>query len=232
MLKDLSAKLSPFGFHVLGATNLLASERVTSSSPSAKSVVLVGNVGSGFWPKFSQSVEFLDGEEHPLDRYSKHILDEVADVLPEATAVYPSDGPPYWPFQTWALRSGQYHQSPVAVLIHQKFGLWTAFRGAILLPHELEAVATSDVSPCESCVTKPCLNACPVGAFTPPKGQGAFGSYLADSCRTHVGQRIHDEGGCYNVGCKARLACPVNSQLSYDAEQFRFHMNKFAFGTR
>jgi hypothetical protein len=73
-------------------------------------------------------------------------------------------------------------------------------------------------SPCDACVGRPCLSACPVDAFT---GTG----YDVVRCRGHV--EGHAGGLCRTDGCRARDACPVGRGHRYAPDQIRFLMNAF-----
>ena len=97
--------------------------------------------------------------------------------------------------------------------------MWHAYRGALLFAERLKLPEQrSAPSPCESCPDKPCLNTCPVGAFTP-------GGYDVAGCRAHIGK---PEGSdCLGFGCLARRACPVGQDYLYEPAQARFHMQKF-----
>ncbi len=102
---------------------------------------------------------------NPLDRWTRRVVDPIADGL-GARAAYPF-GEPRWPFQRWALRAETLHPSPLGILIHDEYGLWHAWRAALLFAERLDLPPRSDApSPCESCAEKPCLSACPVGAFS------------------------------------------------------------------
>ncbi|MEO1066711.1 MAG: ferredoxin, partial [Pseudomonadota bacterium] len=88
-------------------------------------VVLIGNIGGGFWPIFKASG--FSGED-ALDRWTKHVLDPIADDV-GARALYPSEKP-YAPFQQWAMRAEGLKRSPLGILIHPKYGVWHAYRAA------------------------------------------------------------------------------------------------------
>ncbi|MCZ4315391.1 hypothetical protein O4H66_18450 [Comamonadaceae bacterium G21597-S1] len=59
---------------------------------------MVGQVGSACWRAFPGSRFDADGLPDPTDRWSKSIGDALAHAYGCVT-VYPSDGPPYAPFQ-------------------------------------------------------------------------------------------------------------------------------------
>ncbi len=134
-------------------------------------------------------------------------------------ALFPFGGPPYLPFQRWAKRAEPVHDSPLGLLIHPEFGLWHSYRAALAFAERLELPDRPAVqSPCASCADKPCLTACPVGAFT---GE----TYDVPRCIAHIGRA--ERGACIENACLARRACPVGRAYAYGPEQARFHMGAF-----
>lgn len=188
----------------------------------AKAGVLVGHVGSSFWPHF---VEWRrtqpETTPNPLDRWSEETIGAVASLL-GLRAVFPSDRP-WLPFQVWARRAEGLKQSPLGLLIHPRYGLWRAFRGAVLFDHVPGDLPTplSIPHPCDTCASRPCLSACPVDAF-----DGS--SYDVVGCRSHLA--VPEGTSCLTGGCLARLACPVGREHAYIAEQQAFHMAAFSRG--
>src|SRR5690606_16939013 len=123
--------------------------------------LLVGNAGQAMWEAF---VATAPVGPHPLDRWTRTVVDLVAEQVGAGVA-YPFDGPPYRPFQRWALHCDDVHPSPMGVLVHPRFGPWHAYRAALLLADRIALPDTGrSPSPCDSCATRPCLDACPVGA--------------------------------------------------------------------
>ena len=189
---------------------------------SAAVVWMVGMAGSECWPVFSASPFFCDGLPHPMDRWSAHIGDALAARW-EGRAIYPSDGPPYHPFQQWADRSEPTQSSPMMLRIHPEFGLWHAYRFALALP-ALQAGDLRGAAPaaqprrtdiCLQCDGQPCLQSCPVGAYN---GTG----FLLDSCAKHL--RQPEGADCIELGCKARLTCPIGVDFRYLRAHASFHM--------
>ena len=181
----------------------------------ARTVVLVGNVGPDMWPHFAPNSA---GKPDALDRWTKAVVNPVAEAF-GARAVYPFDKPPL-PFQRWATRAEAVHSSPLGILIHPDHGLWHAYRAAMLFAEDIELPSPDDrPSPCESCAEKPCLSACPVGAFS---GSG----YDVPACAGY----LNSPGGtsCLDGGCRARHACPVAAGRRYNPDQIRFHMAAFS----
>ncbi len=181
-------------------------------------IALVGLGGRRGWAAFSASPEAEDGAADPLDRWSRRLVDSLAAEL-GARALYPFDGPPHWPFQRWARRAAPMHVSPLGLLIHQGDGLWRGYRGALAFAERL-AVPPIPVaaSPCETCLARPCLSACPVGAFT---GAG----YDVGACAKHLSGAVGRP--CMAGGCLARRACPIGAERAHEPSEAAFHMRAF-----
>lgn len=185
---------------------------------AAGAVVLLGFVGAGHWRMFASSPEARDGLRDPLDRWSRRVIDDLA-VRFGGVGLYPSDGPPWLPFQRWARLSEPVHPSPLGILIHPEWGLWHAYRGALALAEPWdEPPVPPGPSPCDACLSKPCLATCPVGAIAP-------GRYDVAGCRRHVASESGSD--CLELGCRARRACPVGAGHRYDPAEAVFHMRAF-----
>ncbi len=208
------------GLALRGAFHPAAGDRVPDlpGGVPARTLVLLGNVGGGLWRAFEAAPEFADGAPHPLNRWSERVIGGLAAEF-GAAALYPFGGPPWLPFVAWAKRAEPVAESPLGMLIHPDHGLWHAYRGALAFAEAL-ALPPRDVRPrpCDSCAEKPCLEACPVGAFTP-------GGYDVAACTAHV--EAPAGADCLEQGCRARRACPVGRELHYGSGQARFHMAAF-----
>jgi ferredoxin-like protein FixX len=220
-LTDLAVELETFGLHLRGVLNL-ATEEVKSlkiDSHGDHSIALAGNIGSSYWPVFSVSPEYQDGHPDPLDRWSRRVAEQVAEVS-GTRAIYPFEGPPYYPFLQWAERAEALSQSPLGLMIHPQYGLWHSYRFGLLIPHSHapDQKNISVESPCLSCEARPCLHACPANAFS-AKG------YDVDSCAAHL--KATPDASCHQQGCMARLACPVGEAYRYEAVQHSFHLRAF-----
>ena len=188
---------------------------------SCGTILLLGNLGGGLWPVFAESPEVADDAPHALDRWTRRILESLAPGF-GATALFPFGGPPWLPFQRWAMKADCVTASPLGILIHPDFGLWHAYRGALAFAEPLELPPTPRrPSPCDSCIERPCLSSCPVGAFSP-------GGYDVGGCRAHVAGP--QGSACREQGCLARLACPIGREHAYPAGQMAFHMAAFLAG--
>jgi hypothetical protein len=178
--------------------------------------VLLGNAGGDLWRAFSAGRR---EEPHPLDSWTRRTVDPVAVRL-GARAVYPNDRP-YQPFQQWAMRAEPVAPSPIGLLVHPDYGLWHAYRAALLFDRAPEGLPARDdrPSPCSTCSGRPCLTACPVSAHSAETG------FAVGPCEAHLRRDV--EPRCMTVGCRSRDGCPVGREFRFPPEQVRFHMAAF-----
>ncbi len=182
-------------------------------------VLMIGNTGGALWPAFKAARHV---EANPLDRWVARVIEPIASAH-GARAVYPYDTPPQ-PFQRWAKRAWPLHASPLGLLIDAEYGLWHALRAALLFAEPIAVPALPSVaSPCDACVGKPCLTACPIGAFT-------AAGFAYQDCRAYLPTAAG--ASCFLTGCKARAACPVGRAHTYPPAQLAFHMQSFSGMTR
>ena len=218
---EISAALSANGLILRGGVSFAEGEEAPSglSGASAKSALLVGQAGAAPWPHFRRWRERQpQAIANPLDTWSREVIGAVADKF-GARAVSPSDRP-YLPFQQWAMRAEGLKPSPLGILMHPEYGLWHAYRGALLFE---DAIATPQVQAsihlCDTCVAKPCVKSCPVDAYSD-------NGFAYQSCLAHV----RGTGGspCRTGGCLDRNACPYGTAYRYPPGVQAFHMASFA----
>ena len=214
------AAIAQAGLVPRGAFGLEDSER-TGALADIRTIVLAGAAGRDGWSAFAASPEARDGADHPLDRWSRRVIEALAREL-GAKAFFPFGGPPYLPFQQWAQRAEPVHPSPIGILIHPRYGVWHSYRGALGLSEKLGVSEPAPVpSPCESCSGRWCLKTCPVGAFSSV-------GYDVAACAAHVKSAAGTD--CMALGCRARRACPVGAEHAYGPEQASFIMRAFLRG--
>jgi len=186
-------------------------------APDLKTLILFGPDEPGFWPHLTASPEWLDGAPDPVDRWSRRVIGGMADDL-GAMACFPFGPPPHLPFYQWALRSGRAFASPVAMLVHDRAGLFVSYRGALALRIRLELPPPPGISPCDTCAGQPCRTACPVAAV------GGDGYDLA-ACHGFLDR---PEGqSCLSSGCGVRRSCPLSLAYGRLPEQSAYHMRLF-----
>ncbi|MCO5065544.1 MAG: hypothetical protein M9924_14180 [Rhizobiaceae bacterium] len=212
--------LADSGLSLRGGFNLEPGEECPPgpSGRPARAVLLVGNVGAAFWSHFVRWREQqAQAVANPLDSWSRMVIGAAAREA-GARAVLPNDRP-FAPFQQWAMRAEHLRPSPLGILMHPEFGLWHAYRGALLFDEPLEIeTASQHPHPCDGCAEKPCLTACPVSAH------GLHG-FAYRQCLDHVRGDGHR---CREEGCLDRNACPAGTDFRYPATTQRFFMEAFA----
>lgn len=219
-LAALRRELEAAGFRLCGAFHPLPEDAVPplpDGSP-AGTLLLVGNAGSALWRKIREAPEAAG--LHPFDRYTRRIVGDLAARF-GAEALYPSDGPPWHPFQRWARRAEPgLEASPLGMLIHPVHGLWHAYRAALVFAAHFDLSAPPRLGhPCAECRERPCLSACPARALG-PKG------YDVPACRAFLAARPASD--CMRLGCLARHACPVGRECAYEPDHAAHHMRAFA----
>ncbi len=215
-LRTLQKRLLPHGLLLRGGFSTQDAGDLPAGLDDVSTILLIGNAGPDLWRQSSAS---LDGNGDALDRWTRSVMNPIAGDV-GAAVVYPFGGPPYFPFQQWAMKAEPVFSSPLGILMHPRYGLWHAYRAALCFPQPVPMPAKEVGSnPCDSCTEKPCLSACPVGAFA--DGQ----DYDVPACAGHL--RSPDGKDCMSFGCRARRACPVGRDYLYDAGQAAFHMDAF-----
>ncbi|MCG7505809.1 4Fe-4S dicluster domain-containing protein [Mesorhizobium retamae] len=220
-LKNISSELAAHGLILRGGFAFGGGEAVPESPEGrpAKSVLLVGQAGAAPWPHFmAWRRRQPQNLQNPLDTWSREVIDGISARF-GASAVYPSDKP-YQPFQQWAMRAEGLKPSPLGILMHPQYGLWHAYRGALLFADEIPIQGAHDpIHLCDLCVGKPCLKSCPVDAYSAD-------GFAYQSCLAHA--RGPQGGPCRTGGCLDRNACPYGADYRYPAEVQAFHMASFA----
>ncbi|HVY98006.1 MAG TPA: ferredoxin [Dongiaceae bacterium] len=218
---DLAAALAAHGMMLRGGFSPLGPEDAVPALDGGRPVrtlLLVGNAGPAMYGHFFAAGESDGPLANALDSWTRRVIEPIA-ARSGARALFPFGGPPWHPFQRWAKRAEGLRASPLGILIHPEFGLWHAYRAALLFERELELPAARSLAhPCDDCAGRPCLATCPVGAIT---AEG----YDAARCAAHVAGPAGPD--CRTGGCLARRACPVGRDHVYPARAMEFHMAAF-----
>lgn len=221
LLRDISASLAVNGMVLRGGFNFGRGEDAPPglSGAPARTIVLVGQVGASAWPYFKAWRRGQPRElANPLDCWSRDVIGSVARKF-GARAVSPSDRP-FFPFQQWAKRAEGLKPSPLGILMHPVYGLWHAYRGALLWEEEIPMRRPDEmIHLCGLCDGKPCLNSCPAEA----RSERGFAH---ETCLTHIRSSYGE--ACRRGGCFDRNSCPHGEAYRYPAEMQAFHMAAFA----
>ena len=174
-------------------------------------LVLVGHGGRRMWAALQdRGMETPD----PVDHYSMTLSRQfIIDYLDDAPHLwlYP-DSEYLIPLQQLGEAAGWSYPSPLGSGISPVFGVWFAYRAAFLIDADLPLIFEEPgLSPCDSCLEKPCIQTCPVRAVQ----QGAF---AVESCVRH---RIESDSPCADR-CLARMACPYFPEHRYTLPQIRY----------
>ncbi|RWM11037.1 4Fe-4S dicluster domain-containing protein [Mesorhizobium sp.] len=220
-IDGIAAALAVHGLILRGGFNFADNEAAPAgnSGGAAKSALLVGQAGAAPWPHFQRwLVRQARGIANPLDTWSREVIGAVAQEF-GARAVSPSERP-YLPFQQWAMRAEKLKPSPLGILMHPTYGLWHAYRGALLFEEEIFLPEPQEaIHLCDTCVEKPCMKSCPVDAYS-ERG------FAHEACLGHVrGPRGEP---CRAGGCLDRNACPYGTSYRYPSGVQAFHMAAFA----
>lgn len=177
-------------------------------------LILIGNAGNTLWSAL-KNVDFTQPD--PIDHFSiKTAQTFITDYLDDAhhQLLYPLAF--NVPLQQLGALVGWHHDSPLGLGIHAKYGVWFAYRVAFLVDAELPLERElPTASPCDSCVAKPCISSCPVGAV------GEIGRFDIPTCAKH---RLSENSPCANR-CLSRMACPIGQAHRYPLEQIQYHYN-------
>ncbi len=231
LLQDIHAALAPHGLNLVGTTTVAAYEtlvpsqyHVVSLLPQAKTLVVIGNGGGGFWAGFQAYCHarqgYLQEREHPLDDYTVETIENaLALCLQRSGAVYRY----LYPFRFWtepvsfmhlARAAGLAGPSILGVVIHPEYGPWLALRAALLIDQDLYAPPTAaNFDPCPTCREQACMAACPASAVSAEKG------WDIPACVQH---RLHSPGDCTNR-CHARYDCVYGRAHRYSSDELQYH---------
>lgn len=175
-------------------------------------VILIGHGGRALWKSIPAPKRH---QADPIDRYSREAAGRFARRVlagDKYQIIYPGNTPVA--LQQLGRAAGWHTPSPLGIGINPHWGLWYAYRVAMLTNAPLaEIFQPAPPSPCAACDGKPCIEQCPPGALN------ATSSIDMSRC---AGHRLAAESSCADR-CLARLGCPVASEQRYTLEQTQYH---------
>lgn len=195
--------------------------RVSNLMPNAKSIILVGFSGRGFWETLREFLkgnpEFRDTREDWIDEYTLLQFTTTSRILEEEKVTYTMSFPFgsagfALDFSKLGELGGVGVKSLMGILIHPEYGLWVSLRGAIVTDLEFTHYdkLLSAFNPCPHC-SKPCISACPATTVS----ENGW-DYVA--CMKF---RLNDNTCRDN--CASRRACPYGREHQYSEEQLAHH---------
>jgi hypothetical protein len=233
VLDTFYRRLNSSGLNLIGCVSLTQyAQNIKSKlefkdfwSP-AKSILIVGNGGPAFWYAYRdfcrQNPVFEKENSHPLDTFTRQVIEQAAKVFDQERLsyhlFYPFYTEPVWfPFITLAKLAGLGTPSPLGMLVHPRYGPWIAFRVGVLLSIDLPGKTLGlDGKPCKGC-PRYCLQGCAGGAADLSKDRIDL-----ERCISFRERELPCRATCH-----ARLACPVGEEYRYPEGEIRYH---YTFG--
>lgn len=234
VIHNLTAALVPYGFNLVGTAAIAAYEALVPSHyhvaallPQAKTLVVIGNGGEGFWTHFRRYYEarpgYLQEHTHPLDDYTVETIESTLTPILEQSGVRYRY---LYPFRFWAEPVSFMHLAQAAglagpsilgVVIHPLYGPWIALRAAVLIDQELSLPpAAPGFDPCPTCSERACLSACPARAVSLEKG------WDIPACVRH---RLQVQSDCVDR-CHARYQCVYGREHRYPPDELQYHQQR------
>lgn len=174
-----------------------------------RQLILIGHGGRRLWQAMQESTVASD---HPIDDFTVSMVRRwFASVCPgqDFALLYPGDAPVG--LQQLGKLAGWHRPSPLMLGIRPGWGTWFAYRAVLLTDTDFSPTPPlQEVSPCEACAPRSCIEACPAGAL-------AGESFQLDKC---IAYRKCPDSLCRTT-CLARLACPVGAEHRYCEAQMQ-----------
>ncbi|PIW50262.1 MAG: hypothetical protein COW18_03920 [Zetaproteobacteria bacterium CG12_big_fil_rev_8_21_14_0_65_54_13] len=195
--------------------DLLAAIDTEQPVAGYRQLLLFAHGGRDLWQAIADSGD-LTGE-HPIDRFSVDTVSRYFDEENPASRyrlLYPLQ-PGTLPLQQLGKLAGWHHASPFRIGVNARWGSWFAYRAAVLADTAFTPTLVMDgASPCDSCMEKPCIAACPVVS--------SAGEIPLQAC---MDERLKPGSRCA-MSCLARTACPVMAVARYEPEQIAYHYGR------
>jgi epoxyqueuosine reductase len=188
----------------------------------AKSIILSGFAGNGFWKAFKRFLDnnpgFKEKHENPIDSYSRLIFGRLPEILQAEDGiryelVFPfGDAATDMDFVKLGMLGGVGVPSLLGILLNPKYGTWISMRGALVTDIEFGEYdkPLSSFDPCSGCY-KPCITSCPARTLSE-------NGWDWQAC-----MRFRMSDDTCSEKCSSRIACPYGKEHAYSAEQIEHH---------
>ena len=217
------AKLSADGLNLVGVIPALRAKEFWLGQadypyPLTGSFLIIGSGGREHW-------SFIQSQESPSFSSEKrpHVIEETAhqsirgalSALPWETQLLSVDESYGFDLRGLAVEGGLGTLSPYLMMVlHPRYGPWISLRALLYCAADLPASSPmTDYDPCADC-DKPCLTACPAGAYSPDS------TWNFQKCADHRLKEKTVDNHCADQ-CHVRLACPVGREYAYSEAEFR-----------
>ena len=214
-LQDIFTSLKPIGLNVVGVTDGSPHQDLLTGCQSA---VVFGNGGTALWDAFVEDMtthpEHLTEHQHPFDDFVHRAIQNADPSPPNSRRWIRCAAEPeaFVDFRPLAHGAGLGFSSTMGLLIHPEYGLWMGLRAVLLTTEQLPPFkAVEGLSPCDSCIEKPCISACPAGAVRP------------EGWKVKVCAQFHQDSTDCHGRCHSRLSCPIGDSHRHSPLQHFYH---------
>lgn len=180
-----------------------------------RQLILIGHQGRDFWSALQR--RGMHGT-HPIDQFVTERVAEWMDGPLHSHAwrqVFP--GPHQVGLQHLGKLAGWHQPSPFWVGVDAHWGSWFAYRAVVLADTDLPLTPRRESSsPCDICIDKPCIPACPAEALVADERTGSSRLQACLDLRKQTKSPCQDR-------CVARNSCPVGSEHRYADSQIAYH---------
>ncbi|MDQ6992783.1 MAG: hypothetical protein Q9M31_04860 [Mariprofundus sp.] len=193
--------------------HIVAQLEAVEATKAYRQLLVFGHGGRRFWQALS-ATKSMDAD-NPVDRFSINTINSFfSEENPENSyrVIFPEHHG-IVPLQQLGKLAGWHHDSPFLLGLNSVWGSWFAYRAVVLadtafaLTQPLPAI-----SPCEVCVSRACLSACPAVIF--PCSEITLAACIKERLQ---------ESSCCAHRCLARMACPVMAEQRYGDQQMAYH---------
>lgn len=216
-LAEFRAAVAPAGLLLVGAVDADAARPLRWGQPpdpleGARTVLVVASGGTLFWERLPDDERA--GRQHPIDERGQRVIGAALGALPAGARLLTQDQADAFDLRRLAALAGLGVVSPrLQLVLHPTYGPWVSVRGLVALPVALAPAAPLAWDPCGPCPA-PCLDACPVGAYS------RRAPFEVGRCCDHRLQETAPARHCAER-CHARDACVLGREHAYGPAEMR-----------
>ena len=217
-VSNLTEKAQKIGLNLVGVADGRPYQHIL---PDCQTAIVFANGGQDLWTHFLEDLRanpsHLIDTAHPLDDFIGRWIQSV-DPNPDSTRRWiqcAEEADVFVDFRLLSTSAGLGTPSLLGLVIHSEYGLWVSMRAVLLSTEVFESTKSNTMqSPCEQCIEKPCISACPAGAVT-------LSGWSVQRCAT-----FHGESTLCATQCHSRQVCPVGVLHRHSDLQHTYHSNR------